>query len=57
MVATWTGQAAESYQALQRQWDQSAEALNAILRDMAAAMRTANANYTRAEQANAAMWG
>lgn len=57
LVASWGGQASENYQALQRKWDQSAEALNAILRDMARAMRAANANYTQAESANASMWG
>lgn len=56
LVATWSGQASENYQGLQRQWDQSAEALNAILKEMAVAMRTANANYSSAEQANAGMW-
>lgn len=57
LVATWAGQASENYQGLQRKWDQSAEALNAILRDISNAMRQANANYSQAEDANASMWG
>jgi WXG100 family type VII secretion target len=57
MVATWTGLASADYQALQRQWDTSAADLNVVLRQIAQALRTAHANYTEAEQQNAAIWG
>ncbi len=57
LVASWTGQASTDYQALQSKWDASAAELNAVLREIANALRTAHANYTRAETANAAIWG
>jgi WXG100 family type VII secretion target len=56
LVASWTGEAATSYQALQKQWDNSADQLNQILRQIAAALRTSNQNYTTAETANANIW-
>jgi early secretory antigenic target protein ESAT-6 len=57
LVATWEGQASSEYQALQARWDTSAADLNTVLRDIAGALRTAHANYTSAESANASIWG
>ena len=37
--------------------DTSAADLNSVLREIAAALRTAHANYSEAEAANTAMWG
>ena len=56
LVASWSGQAAGDYQALQSRWDTSAADLNSVLREIAAALRTAHANYSEAEAANTAMW-
>ena len=41
LVASWVGQASRDYQALQQRWDQSADDLNAVLREIASALRTA----------------
>jgi 6 kDa early secretory antigenic target len=56
LVATWTGQAASNYQALQAKWDAAQTDLNAVLAQISAALGTANGNYTQAESANASMW-
>lgn len=52
MVSTWEGQAAETYNALQRQWDTAAAELNQVLAQIATAVGTANDAYNQAEQAN-----
>jgi early secretory antigenic target protein ESAT-6 len=57
MVASWAGQAATDYQALQARWDASAADLNAVLRQIAGALRTAHANYRMAESQNSVIWG
>ncbi len=56
LVASWTGKASTDYQALQSKWDASAADLNVVLREIANALRTAHANYSQAESANAAIW-
>lgn len=53
LVATWTGEASTSYQALQSRWDTSAAELNGILRQISAALRTSNENYSTAEVTSA----
>ena len=57
MVSTWTGQAAAEYQALQQKWDTSAAELNAVLREISGALRTAGQNYQQAERENTSIWG
>ncbi len=57
LVASWTGQASADYQALQSRWDSSAADLGMVLREIANSLRTAHANYSRAETANASIWG
>ena len=52
----WDGQTAQNYRAYQQLWDTAAADLNAVLRQIAAAVGTAHANYTAAEHANAGMW-
>ena len=54
MVATWTGQAAESYQVTQRKWDTSAADLSVVLDQIGKNLGAANANYQSTESANAA---
>lgn len=56
LVATWEGVAAADYQALQRRWDTNIADLNAVLRQIAISLRTANQNYSSAETTNARMW-
>jgi early secretory antigenic target protein ESAT-6 len=56
LVASWTGEASSDYQALQQKWNTSADDLNAVLRQIAAALRTASQNYVSGEQSNASMW-
>lgn len=55
--ASWSGQASADYQALQSRWDSSAADLGMVLREIANSLRTAHANYSRAETANASIWG
>ena len=56
MVATWSGAAAEQYQAQQRKWDTAAADLNQVLSQIGVALGHANEQYQRVEQANAARW-
>jgi 6 kDa early secretory antigenic target len=57
MVSSWTGQASSDYQTLQARWDTSAADLQAVLRQIASALRTAYSNYRTAEMQNSAIWG
>lgn len=54
MVSTWTGEAAETYNALQRQWDTAAADLNQVLAQIGSAVNVANEQYQTAESANQA---
>lgn len=56
MVASWSGAAAEQYQAQQRRWDTAAADLNQVLSQIGVALGHANEQYQRVEQANAARW-
>jgi WXG100 family type VII secretion target len=56
LAATWTGQASGDYHSLQARWDAAAAGLNAVLREMAAALRTAHGNYAQVEATNASIW-
>jgi early secretory antigenic target protein ESAT-6 len=56
LVASWTGEASSDYQALQQRWDTTADDLNAVLREIAGALRTAAQSYVTGERGNAAMW-
>jgi early secretory antigenic target protein ESAT-6 len=57
MVSSWSGQASSDYQSLQARWDTSAADLNAVLRQIAGALRTAHGNYRLAESQNSSIWG
>jgi WXG100 family type VII secretion target len=52
MVASWEGEAAQTYHHLQRQWDSAAAELNQVLAQIAAAVGTANEQYQQAERVN-----
>ena len=56
LVASWSGQASTDYQALQTRWNTSAEDLDAVLRQIAGALRTAAENYVSGENTNSQMW-
>jgi WXG100 family type VII secretion target len=56
LVSSWSGEAASDYQALQTKWNTSAEDLNTVLRQIAAALRSASESYMSGESTNAQMW-
>jgi WXG100 family type VII secretion target len=56
LVASWTGEASTDYQALQQRWNQNADDLNAVLREIASSLRTAAQTYVSGENSNASMW-
>lgn len=56
LVANWTGDAAQSYQQLKAQWTRSAEALSAILRQLAGALNATHTTYSTTEQKNTQLW-
>jgi 6 kDa early secretory antigenic target len=56
MVDTWTGDASIAYQALQAQWDRSANDLNQVLNQIGVALGTSNENYRAGEEANRRRW-
>lgn len=53
LVSTWTGAAAESYNAKQKQWDSAAADLNNVLAAIGRALGSANEGYQATESANA----
>lgn len=54
MVSTWTGSAADNYNALQAKWDQSANDLNQVLAAIGRALGQANEGFQTTESSNAA---
>jgi ESAT-6 family protein len=56
MVATWSGAAAQNYNAKQQQWDQAAAELNEILATIGRALGTAGEDFQSAENSNASIW-
>lgn len=56
LVASWTGQAATNYQALQTQWDTSAANLTQILQQISTTLQTSHDNYNTTETTNAHIW-
>ena len=57
MRATWTGSAKESYDIKQREWDQSAADLQAILNSIGQALNGAHDDFHAGETRNTNMWG
>lgn len=57
MVSTWTGQAAEGYQATQRKWDTSAADLTQVLNQIGVMVGQANGQYQDTERKNASFFG
>ena len=56
LVQTWSGSAAENYNAAQAQWDRAAEDLNAVLSAIGNALGQANEGYQATEKSNASRW-
>ncbi|RZS90372.1 WXG100 family type VII secretion target [Motilibacter rhizosphaerae] len=56
LVATWSGQAAENYQAKQKQWDEAAAEINQILDAIGRAVGNAHDDFQAAESSNASIW-
>jgi len=56
MTQTWTGQAAQDYQARQRQWDQAQTDLNEVLQQIGKVLEVAQQQYSEAERANIDTW-
>jgi early secretory antigenic target protein ESAT-6 len=57
LVASWSGEAAGDFQALQAKWDSSATDLHQVLRQISQSLRTAGDNYLNTERANKSIWG
>lgn len=56
MTASWSGEAASEFQALQAKWDNSANDLNLVLRQISQALRSASELYQATENANSSLW-
>ena len=56
LVSTWSGSAAENYNAAQAQWDRAANDLNAVLNAIGSALGQANEGYQATEKSNASRW-
>jgi WXG100 family type VII secretion target len=56
VVATWTGSAAETYQAKQAEWSVAAADLNAVLVSVGAALAEVESSYRSTESGNRARW-
>jgi ESAT-6 family protein len=57
LVASWSGEASSDFQALQAKWDNSANDLNQVLRQISQSLRTAGDNYLNTERSNKQIWG
>jgi early secretory antigenic target protein ESAT-6 len=56
LTAGWTGTASDTYQEHQRNWDQAAADLKAVLASIGTAVARAGQDYQDGERANAARW-
>lgn len=56
LVATWTGQAAQLYQSVQRQWHGSASDMQLTLGHLGGAVRDSHDTFYQTEQRNAALF-
>lgn len=56
LIASWSGEAAGDFQALQAKWDNSANDLNLVLRQVSQALRSAGEQYQATENANSSLW-
>lgn len=56
LVAGWTGNASEQYNAHQAKWDTAAADLQAVLAAIGVAVQRAAEDYADGERANSARW-
>jgi len=56
LTAGWTGTASDTYQEHQRNWDQAAADLKAVLASIGTAVARAGDDYADGERQNAARW-
>jgi len=56
LVAGWTGNASDQYQAHQAKWDQAAADLQQVLAAIGTAVQRAAEDYRDGERANAGRW-
>ena len=56
LTASWSGEAAGDFQALQAKWDASAGDLNQVLLQISQALRAAGEQYQATENSNSALW-
>lgn len=56
LVADWTGQASEQYQAHQKDWDTAAHDLQQVLAAIGTAVQRAGEDYADGERNNASRW-
>jgi WXG100 family type VII secretion target len=56
LVASWSGEASSDFQALQAKWDNSADDLNQVLRQISQSLRAAGDSYLNTERANKQIW-
>jgi WXG100 family type VII secretion target len=57
LAMEWQGSANESFQAVQANWNQSADDLNQVLARIATAVHAAQEAYQQTESKNASAWG
>ena len=57
LAQQWTGSTSESFQNVQRNWNTSADDLNATLNRIAVAVHAANDAYRHTETQNQSVWG
>jgi 6 kDa early secretory antigenic target len=57
LVATWEGGASTDYQTLQKRWDNAANDMNVVLRQISQHLGQAHEGYQMTESANAGCWG
>lgn len=56
LVATWSGDASELYNAKQQQWNQAQTEINQILQQISRALDAAADDFHAAENSNKGMW-
>lgn len=56
LVSDWTGNAAENYQAKQRQWNSAQQQLTQVLSAIGKVLEQAHESYSSVEKSNAATW-
>lgn len=57
LAQEWQGGANEAFQAVQNNWNQSADDLNQVLAKIATAVHAAHDAYQQTESSNTAAWG